>query len=123
MNIPDINSANKSLNTDPLTANAVSQPNISHVQPQQPERNDEYVRQARKAQDRTSTREIQASANEEQPDRFIQSPTAGSAVYNVKDISRSRRNNSDTRLDEENKVLDVILPMGRKRLRIFVEEQ
>ena len=106
---------------EPESANIVSQPN---VQPQQVERHDEYIRpaQARKAKAQASAREELKPNAEEPPDRFIQTPAAASAVYNVRDIKRNSKDDSSSHMGEENKVLDVVLPMGRKRLRIFIEE-
>ncbi len=121
MNIPDINEANMSLKINLSTAYAVSQADTASIQ-HQPERNDEYVKQARKTQSRISERETRIAINEEQSDKFIQSQDISNAVYNVKDISHSDRGGSENRLDEEKKVLDIVLPVGRKRLRIFLEE-
>jgi hypothetical protein len=118
MNIPDISSSNSSLHDG---ANIVSQHN---VQPQQAERQDEYIRQAqaRKAKAQVPAREELKPKAEEPPDRFIQAPASSSAVYNVRDVSRNNKGGSSSQMGEDNKVLDVLLPMGRKRLRVFIEE-
>lgn len=128
MNIPDIGSANNSIKTEPESASTVSHPETHDVQQQQVERQDEFIRQEKavsvKAKQVPSDNKTQNLFEaKEQPDEFIQSEnTAASAVYNIKDINRSSKNSSHSETADRNKVLDIILPMGRKRLRIFIEE-
>ncbi|MFC1539398.1 hypothetical protein ACFL6H_08235 [Candidatus Latescibacterota bacterium] len=128
MNVPDISTSNNSLQPDSETTNIVSHPEPQNTQPQQVERQDEYIHQEQIKEGNVhlaGRKDIGHNKNDlkDQPDKFIQSGTAvANAVYNVKDINRNNRDNSEPQNDAQKKVLDVVLPMGRKRLRIFIKE-
>ena len=132
MNILDISGANNSLQINPESTNRAELP---ERQAQPVGRRDEYVHQIQVNQEdaNTAPRE-EIPARQEQPmepqDEYIQSMNfVRSAVYNVYDVKQNgyvsntqeQRNNQGSSKGS-NKVLDVLLPMGKKRLSVFLEE-
>lgn len=138
MNILDISGANNSLQINPENTNIAPRAELPERQAQPVGQRDEYIHQMQFNQEdaNTAPRE-EIPARQEQPmepqDEYIQSMNfIRSAVYNVYDVKRNgyvhavsntqeQRNNQGSS-NVLNKVLDVILPMGRKRLSVFLEE-
>ncbi len=132
MNILDISGANNSLQINPENTNRAELP---ERQAQPAGRRDEYVHQIQVNQEDANTaprEEIPARQEQpmEQQDEYIQSINfIRSAVYNVYDVKQNgyvsntqeQRNNQGSSKGS-NKVLDVLLPMGKKRLSVFLEE-
>ncbi|MFC1489726.1 hypothetical protein ACFL6K_00800 [Candidatus Latescibacterota bacterium] len=108
MNIPDVSSSKNSSQIEPVLRDE----NLRKVQMKISKSNLPATEETKSNKDKSK----------DQPDKFIQSAkNVASAVYNVRDVSKGSNKNTQSKMVQSKKVLDVILPMGRKRLRIFLE--
>ena len=128
MNIINVGDSQNLGQTNPDTniSPAVEKP----VRLEQPvEKSDEYVRQVLSDQENAAISRVDRLEQREQPaehrDEYVQTvEVAKDAVYNVSDVNsgkQSKRYYSDTE-SVKIKVVDMLLPMGKKNLSIFVEE-
>ena len=133
MNIFDVGGANNSLQINPENTNIAPRAELPERQAQHVERRDEYIHQIQVNQENENIApRDEAPARQGQPiesqDEYVQSINLiSNAVYNVYDVRQNglgqivRNTQGSTKV--LNKVLDVLLPMGKKRLSIFLEEE
>ena len=134
MNILDVGGANNSLQINPENTNREE---IPERQAQPVERRDEYIHQIQVKQEKENIaprEEIpERQRSIQQQDEYIQSMNfIRSAVYNVYDVRRNgyvhavsntqEQRNNQNNSKVLNKVLDILLPMGKKRLSVFLEK-
>ena len=135
MNILDISGTNNSLQINPENTNIAPREELPERQAQPVGRRDEYVRQIQVSQEDTNIAPREdIPARQEQPmepqDEYIQSMNfIRSAVYNVYDVRQNGYVHAVSNTQEQrnnqgsiNMVLDILLPMGKKRLSVFLEE-
>ena len=138
MNILDISGTNNSLQINPENTNIAPRAGLTERQVQPVERRDEYIHQIQvNPEDANIAPREEIPARQEQSiepqDEYIQSVNfIRSAVYNVYDVRRNGYIHAVSSTQEQrniqgnskvlNRVLDVLLPMGKKRLSVFVEE-
>jgi len=137
MNILDVGGANNSLQINPENTNIAPREEIPERQAQPVERRDEYIHQIQDNQENENIAPREEIHERQRPiqqqDEYIQSINfIRSAVYNVYDVRRNgyvhavsntqEQRNNQNNSKVLNKVLDILLPMGKKRLSVFLEK-
>jgi len=137
MNILDVSRTTNSLQINSENANIAPHAEMTERQIQPVERHDEYIHQIQvNLENGNIARQEEILPEQEQhnqqQDEYIQSISLiRSAVYNVYDIRQNVFGqvvrNTQEEINSQNtdrvlhKVLDVLLPMGKKRLSVFLE--